>query len=78
MSRWLPMDEAPHDRAILLDVGLPWSVVGMFNSINGEFVFACARRGLCEGVYNDTYFENEYEQSPKGWQEMPEIKRNAA
>lgn len=68
------MDDAPQDRAIILDVGLPWSVVGIFNSVGGQFVYANLQIGMYEGDLSDTYFENEYERKPKGWQEMPEIK----
>lgn len=63
-----PMESAPKDRTILLDVELPWLVVGVWNEVNEEWVYANLQ--ACD---NDTYFENEYEKKPLGWVSMPEI-----
>jgi len=74
MSEWQEMGNAPLDRQILLDVGLPWPVVGAYNPINEAWALANFNLGLFEGVYNDAYFETEYEIAPKFWRELPKIR----
>ena len=68
------METAPKNRTILLDVGLPWAVVGVFNSISVGWAFAELQAGMYEGEYEDTYFQNEIEKTPRGWMELPPVK----
>ena len=64
-----PMSTAPSDKLILLDVGLPNLVIGIFNRVENEFVYANLQAGLY-GALEDYYFENEYCKEPKGWLEF--------
>ena len=68
---WLEMETAPKNRTILLDVGLPWAVVGVFNSVSEGWIYAELHVDLHEGEYNDTYFQNETEKEPIRWMELP-------
>jgi len=74
-DEWQEMDTAPKDRQILLDVGLPWPVVGAYNQLGDwTFVYANFCRGLYQGMYDDSYFETEHEKAPKFWQELPKLR----
>jgi len=73
-GKWREMDTAPKDRQILLDVGLPWPVVGAYHSLYDEWTFAGFNIGLCKGEYVDVYFVTEYEKAPKFWQELPKLR----
>lgn len=66
-----PMNTAPKDRPILLDLGLPWIVYGAWNGANGEWSYANMQTGLYGGEWSDTYFETEYEKEPLGWLPLP-------
>jgi len=68
---WLEMETAPKNRTILLDVGLPWAVVGVFNPIGDGWAFAELHVGMVDGEYDDTYFQNEIEKEPRAWMELP-------
>ena len=67
-----PMETAPKDKAILLDVGLPWLVSGVWNNADETWVYANVQVGMYEGDLYDTYFENEYEKEPLGWLPIPD------
>lgn len=73
---WHPISTAPKDQQILLDVGMPWAVVGIWNEYEQEWVFADLAMNVCDGT-DDPYFENEREKAPTAWQHLPEIKREA-
>ena len=73
MYKWKSIDTVPTDRSILLDVGLPFSVVGIFNAVNNCFVYAHLSAGLLDGEYKDMHYINEYEHRPKAWLDLPEI-----
>ena len=68
-----PMNTAPKDKVILLDVGYPCLFCGHWNDYDKKWVYAELNANMVDGVYNDTYFENEYEKEPRGWLPMPEI-----
>jgi len=74
IGEWQKMDTAPKDRQILLDVGLPWPVVGAYHSLYDEWTFASFNIGLYKSEYIDAYFETEYEKTPKFWRELPKLK----
>ena len=74
MSEWQEMDTAPKDRQILLDVGLPWPVVGSYIPLSESWVFADFNLGMFDGCYVDSYFENEHEKAPKFWRELPKLR----
>lgn len=65
-------ETAPKDQTILLDVGLPWLVVGHWNEPSDKWVYASLHMDVYDGLWNDAYFENEFEDKILGWQLMPE------
>ena len=70
---WLSMTTAPQHCPIILNVGLPWVVIGAWNAPSEKWVYADFQADMFNGKWNDTYFQNEYEQSPIGWMELPKI-----
>lgn len=66
------MSKAPKNKILLLDVGLPWLVLGIWNDYNQEWVYGNLQCDDCEGK-EDTYFDNEYEKNPKGWALVPDF-----
>lgn len=72
---WQEMNDAPTSGQVLLDVGLPWAVVGHFNPHDQTWVYAMLNAGLLFGELNDHYFENEHEAKPKAWMPMPDLQR---
>ncbi|NBV95822.1 MAG: hypothetical protein EBR90_03410 [Actinobacteria bacterium] len=66
-----PMQSAPKDRPILLDVGCPWLVYGHWCECSGKWVYA----NLCQETHSEgaieVWFENEHEKNPKGWLLIP-------
>jgi len=73
-DEWQEMGNAPKEQLILLDVSLPWPVVGIYNSVNESWAVADLNIGLFEGNYVDAYFETEYEKAPKFWRELPKLR----
>jgi hypothetical protein len=71
-NKWQYMESATKDRPILLNVGLPWAVVGVWNGISNEWIYASFQ---CEIDGLDTYFENEWDKNPVAWMELPDIKK---
>jgi hypothetical protein len=69
---WLPMIDAPKDGPILLDVGLPWAVVGCWNEVNEEWSYCTYAISHCDGK-EDAYFETDSESMPTAWMYLPEI-----
>ena len=72
---WQPMEIAPKDTTIILDVGLPWAVFGVWNAPSEAWCYANLQATGDIPAFSDTYFENEHEKAPKAWMPMPEIKR---
>lgn len=67
-------DEPPKDgNSFLADVGLPWPVVASWNACDDCYVYANLQCGMVDGVYNDTYYENEHEKTVRQWAAMPEL-----
>jgi hypothetical protein len=74
MTKWKNINTAPKDGTmVLLDNGLPWSVVGCWNVCEKKWVYANIQVNMVNGEYNDPYFENEYdnEKEIRGWQFLP-------
>ena len=69
---WRPMNTAPKDSMIILNVGLPWPVVGCWNPCEDLWVYANLQASVCDGE-EDFYFENEREKAPIAWAPLPEI-----
>jgi len=74
MSEWQDMKSAPEDRLILLDVGFPWAVVGIWNTHEQQWCYPNIQCNCINGGWTDPYFENEYENvgDVKGWMPLPE------
>lgn len=73
-DEWQEIETAPKDRQILLDVGLPWPVAGSWCEVSFMWVYANFQIGMFHQEYKDAYFENEYEQEPKFWRELPKLR----
>ena len=73
-DEWQEIETAPKGRQILLDVGLPWAVAGSWCEASFMWAYANFQIGMYEGLFNDAYFETEYEQAPKFWRELPELR----
>lgn len=73
MTNWQPIDTAPKDgNALLLNIGWPWPIMGMWNDCQKEWVCAYPQCNVVGGQWNDTYFENEYD-TPTHWMPLPEL-----
>lgn len=69
-------DEPPKNgNQFLADVGLPWPVMTAWNGCAEQFVYASLNCDMVNGVYNDTYFENEHENTNgiNRWMPLPEL-----
>lgn len=67
-----PMETAPKDKPILLDVGLPYLVVGVWHQVHKEWVYEAFHMDSYNGELVDAYFESEYEKEPLGWLPIPD------
>lgn len=77
MSKWQSMENAPEDNTILLDVGLPFPVVGCWSPVENSWLYANLGIDLYLGRWEDCYFESEFESKPHAWMPLPEMqKRN--
>jgi hypothetical protein len=65
-------DEAKKAGQVLLDVGLPWPVVGIYNTASEEWVYAEVQAELIDDEYY-YYYQTEHEKEPRGWMPMPTI-----
>jgi len=72
INKWQPIETAPKNKAILLDVGLPWPVYGIFNTMNDEFSYADIQAENFENA-TDIYFQTDYEKNPVAWMPLPDI-----
>jgi|LakMenEpi03Aug12_release.lakeMendotaPanAssembly.Ray.scaffolds.fasta_scaffold41791_10 hypothetical protein len=72
---WLTTDPPIDGSSFLADVGLPFAVVASWNVCDCCFVYASLNCNMVNGVYNDFYFENEYEKpnGVKRWMPLPEL-----
>lgn len=78
LAKWRSMDNAPKGKVVLLDVGFPWAVIGIWSDRYQEWVFPYlmvdkVQQALGEEPWDDVYFENEREANPKGWLPLPEV-----
>jgi len=75
-NQWQPMDTAPRDRLVLLDLGLIYPVVGVWNKREQKWISPDLPFPLSE-KNDDPYFENIYtEEKPseiKAWMPLPEV-----
>lgn len=73
--KWQPIETAPKDAVIILNVGLPWAVVGIWNAPSQAWCYANLQASGDIAEFSDTYFENEHEKTPIGWMPMPSLPR---
>lgn len=71
-TEWQPMETAPKNTPIILDVGYPWAVVGVWNAPGESWCYSSLQATGDIAAFNDTWFENEHEKAPKGWMPLPE------
>jgi len=71
-NEWHPIETAPKNKAILLDIGFPWPVFGIFNTLNDEFSYADMQAENFENA-TDIYFQTDYEKNPVAWMLLPEV-----
>lgn len=61
-NQWQPIESAPKDTAILLNVvGYPWGTVGVWNEPSKKWCYVQLQADLYEGEWTDISFQNEYE-----------------
>jgi hypothetical protein len=65
-------DEAKKAGQVLLDVGLPWPVIGIYNAASEEWVYADVQAELIDNEYY-YYYQTEHEKDPRGWMPLPAI-----
>ena len=73
--QWQPMDTAPKDVEVFLDIGARWPVVGVFNPANNDWVYPYLLILLSqshEGGYVYKY-DRQHAKDPKGWMKLPEV-----
>ena len=68
-----PMDKAPKDKVILIDVGYSFLTPAMWNHLNQTWVYCMLQ---CDDDGQDTWFNNEHEAEPSGWVTMPDISKD--
>lgn len=74
-TRWRTDEPPKTGNTFLADVGYPWPVVAAWNDCDSCWVYANLQVSMVDGVYNDTYFENEHEPANgvKRWMPLPEF-----
>jgi hypothetical protein len=72
---WLTTNPPNDGNPFLADIGYPWPVFAAWNGCDCCYVYANLQCNMVDGVYNDTYFENEYEKpnGVKRWMPLPEL-----
>jgi hypothetical protein len=72
---WLPMEDAPKDRPVLLNVnGYPWAVMGQFNEHEQAWCYVTLHASkMKETGDDDVWWENESDTAPLGWHPIPEV-----
>ena len=71
---WQSIETAPRDgTVIILNIGLPWAVCGVWCKPSDAWCCAELQSDAYNGKWDDNYFQNEYERTPTGWQPMPAI-----
>jgi len=74
-GRWQGIETAPTDSTVLLDVGLPYAVIGAWNEHEQQWIYAELEINRVDGNFNDPYFGNVYISNAdvKGWMKLPEV-----
>lgn len=74
---WIKSSNTPPPKSgpFLADVGYPWPVLAIWNDHQQEFVVTTLQVNMINGIYNDTYWENDYEKESEiiAWQFLPQI-----
>lgn len=73
MTPWNPPETAPKNKEIILNVGLPWSVIGHWDSFYKAWCYSYVD---FDRTYNGhPYHRTQTSQTIKGWLPMPEVER---
>ena len=68
MYDWnIDIKSAPKGATILLDVGLPFAVVGMYDAADNTFVYTSITAS------DEVWFENSRIKTPKAWAHIPHL-----
>jgi len=69
---WRPITDEAKKGQVLLNVGLPWPVVGIYNADSNDWAYAeLQAEATKDGYFN--YYHTEHEKQPKGWLPMPAL-----
>lgn len=72
---WQDVATAPRDgQPFIADTGYPWATIAAWNGADQRFVSVDLQAGLCNGEWNDIYFENDFLCEVKRWQPLPQVK----
>ena len=67
-----PIDDDAKTGQVILDVGLPWPVVGVYNAESEDWAYADMQAEQMDGEYY-YYYQTEHEKNPRGYMPMPTI-----
>lgn len=67
---WQPACSAPKDRMILVDTGMPWASIAIWNEYAERWVLAELEWSTCAGIA-DPGFVTEWEPEIRRWMELP-------
>lgn len=74
-DKWQPIETAPLDSTQILLAGImPWPVLAAWNNIHKKWCCAMLQVEPVRGVWEDTYFENDYLTAKQGevmWMPLP-------
>ena len=80
MSKWHDISTAPKDQEILLNVGLPWPVIGIWSEHYQHWVHTAINcdmvKDRIDGVpWQDIWYESETDDTDDiiGWMPLPEV-----
>lgn len=79
ITKWEPIETALDnitkidDTPVLLNIGAPWPVVGVWSRSETKWVYANFQLDLFEGEWIDSYFNNEWilADEPTHWMHLP-------
>jgi len=74
-NKWQPMETAPVDDLLILDVGRPYAVIGAWNEYEQQWVYSELEINRVDGSFNDPYFINIFidDENVNGWMPLPEV-----
>jgi hypothetical protein len=71
--KWQQMGSAPTDKPVLLNVGYSVAVIGHWNEYVQSWAYSTLQSHKMETGDIDVWFENEIDEKPLAWCELPEV-----